>query len=368
MLNQFVIAGGTALEPWTPTPVLDPVYAGAPSIGGSDVVPFIHLPWNNAPYANPYEIMQVPASAPGRFGVEFVDSAGMVNVGLHVSNSMGTGGIDPVDGSRTSRFGAEFEIGTPPTTHRIGHLLNFFPPPDPSINPTPTLRLDQFLEYVCVPSRFVGTRYYLDTTTSPPVTISSYREPGKVNINTASVNVNPAMLSAWNAVCGDRESTGINLSTIRGMDFETPFCAANGGLVRTHVISGSATGQFEPDLQFGSTVPNSNIYLNTYNELEGIQRLSNLTTNRSNAFAVWVTVGYFEATKVNPTDYPGLSLAEFDAIYPGGYTIGKELGSDVGEIVRHRAFYIVDRTIPVGFRRGNPMNAMDAVLLKRVLE
>ncbi|MDR1385499.1 MAG: hypothetical protein LBJ67_16870, partial [Planctomycetaceae bacterium] len=32
-----------------------------------------HLAWNNAPFANSYEVMQVPASSPGRFGVEFVD-------------------------------------------------------------------------------------------------------------------------------------------------------------------------------------------------------------------------------------------------------------------------------------------------------
>ena len=36
--------------------------------------------------------------------------------------------------------------------------------------------------------------------------------------------------------------------------------------------------------------------------------------------------------------------------------LGQELGSDTGDIVRHRAFYIFDRSIPVGFIRGQDMN------------
>ena len=45
-----------------------------------------------------------------------------------------------------------------------------------------------------------------------------------------------------------------------------------------------------------------------------------------------------------------------------------ELGSDTGEIERHRAFYIIDRSIPVGFERGFNHNVDRAILLKRFIE
>ena len=47
---------------------------------------------------------------------------------------------------------------------------------------------------------------------------------------------------------------------------------------------------------------------------------------------------------------------------------GAELGSDTGDIVRHRAFYIFDRSIPVGFVRGQDINQEKALLLKRFIE
>ena len=57
-----------------------------------------------------------------------------------------------------------------------------------------------------------------------------------------------------------------------------------------------------------------------------------------------------------------------DARHPDGYQLGPELGSDTGEIERHRAFYIFDRTIPVGFVRGQDLNVEKALLLRRYIE
>ena len=57
-----------------------------------------------------------------------------------------------------------------------------------------------------------------------------------------------------------------------------------------------------------------------------------------------------------------------DAGHPDGYQLGSELGSDTGEIERHRAFYIFDRTIPVGFQRGQDLNVEDAILVRRFIE
>jgi hypothetical protein len=63
-----------------------------------------------------------------------------------------------------------------------------------------------------------------------------------------------------------------------------------------------------------------------------------------------------------------LTPAQRLAIYPDGYTLGRELGVDTGEIERHRAFYIIDRTIPVGFQRGKDLNSEKAILLNRFIE
>ncbi len=92
---------------------------------------------------------------------------------------------------------------------------------------------------------------------------------------------------------------------------------------------------------------------------QNIERLSNLVTTRSNVYAVWVTVGYFEAIP-NP--------GGIDAGHPDGYQIGAELGTDTGDVTRHRGFYIFDRSIPVGFERGMNHNVDRAIILKRFIE
>jgi len=110
---------------------------------------------------------------------------------------------------------------------------------------------------------------------------------------------------------------------------------------------------------------------NPFFRYQAIQRLGNLVTTRSNVYAVWITVGYFEVLPVSATTVPQTATwtpAQINAVYPDGYTLGRELGSDTGEIERHRAFYIFDRTIPVGFQRGQDMNVEKAILVKRFIE
>ena len=54
--------------------------------------------------------------------------------------------------------------------------------------------------------------------------------------------------------------------------------------------------------------------------------------------------------------------------YPDGYQLGQELGSDAGNVTRHRAFYIYDRSIPVGFNPGKDLNYDKGILVKRFIE
>jgi hypothetical protein len=120
---------------------------------------------------------------------------------------------------------------------------------------------------------------------------------------------------------------------------------------------------------------------NPFFRYQRLMRLGNLVTTRSNVYAIWITVGYFEVQPVMEVAQPdpnlpgnflinGVSLTrgEIAEIYPDGYMLGPELGSDTGDIKRHRGFFIFDRTIPVGFRRGYDLNVDQALLIKRIIE
>ena len=48
--------------------------------------------------------------------------------------------------------------------------------------------------------------------------------------------------------------------------------------------------------------------------------------------------------------------------------LGEELGSSAGEVERHRAFYMIDRSIPVGFEPGKNHNVDKTIMLRRYIE
>ena len=98
---------------------------------------------------------------------------------------------------------------------------------------------------------------------------------------------------------------------------------------------------------------------NAYFTYQHYERLANMLTTRSNVYAVWITVGYFE---VRRPQSPNTTL------YPDGWELAGELGIDTGDVQRHRAFYIFDRSIPVGFIRGQDLNYEKALLVRRYIE
>ncbi|MEM8945071.1 MAG: hypothetical protein AAGD11_07800 [Planctomycetota bacterium] len=111
-----------------------------------------------------------------------------------------------------------------------------------------------------------------------------------------------------------------------------------------------------------------------------ITRLSSMTTNRSNVYAVWVTIGFFEVQEApsldefralnDPMDNlsPAVQQALYDRVYPDGYQFGQEAGSDTGDIRRVREFAMIDRTIPVAFEPGENHNIDKAIRLRRRIE
>ena len=60
--------------------------------------------------------------------------------------------------------------------------------------------------------------------------------------------------------------------------------------------------------------------------------------------------------------------AVVDSAHPDGFQLGGEVGEDSGTVQRHRAFYMIDRSIPVAFEPGENHNVDRAVVLRRFIE
>lgn len=111
---------------------------------------------------------------------------------------------------------------------------------------------------------------------------------------------------------------------------------------------------------------------NEYFRNQKRQRMANMTTQRSSVFAVWITVGYFEMEEVavpipdNP-NAPLQSVTFNNGLVELRTAVGREYGLDRGQVRRDRAFYVVDRSIPVGFFPGENLNVDKAVLTRRYL-
>lgn len=377
------------------------------------------LTWSGRPYVSELELPLVPASPSGRLLWEF-GMAGPANIYSPY--------VYPA-GALTDPF-------------TFPHLLNFFQSQFAGVNYAPNVQ--RLLDYVGVPSRFVGTDVEISPISAinnpsvfgnplvhafhPPFNrISTYREPGRINLNTISspevfyglMNYFPGMATPlfWNKFIQSRRGYGITGTFVGdrqlpfGMaDYNTnsPTCfvrpfrgssaaamqpllagvpevdstvfrsadptAATPPLFEFHpaALRDPVTGLKDPTVATPTpdiTTADKSIAIlgtnrNAYFRYQGIERLGNLVTTRSNVFAVWITVGYFE---VLPNSAPG-SNGRPDAAHPDGYELGQELGVDTGDTVRHRAFYLYDRSIPVGFQRGQDLNQDKATLLRRYIE
>ncbi len=88
-------------------------------------------------------------------------------------------------------------------------------------------------------------------------------------------------------------------------------------------------------------------------------------------------MGYFEVYPWNGSDPVNLQLSRTnpasvipvpDPAHPDGYQLGPEMGSDTGKTKRHRAFYLIDRSIPAAYKPGQDLNVDRTVLLRRHIE
>lgn len=427
-LGHFRATGPYAEAPFTPlsTNGLAEGLTGDPQTNLASTFPT--LVWNNRPYANPYEMMLVPASSSASRAAEFT-------VSTQIAPYKGGTPLNDTFAYRGS----------------FGHLLNFFHSSAGTKNEhdIPT-RLGgnyfRLFDFVTVPSQFKGTKTWYTSNqnvwasllwnndpsvldaTSPlglatnPAALSELREPGKINLNTAFDNV-------WNHVGFDSllkssatpagvltraqefelsmaggpgnervitDSLSVNVSGRypngqHPAEYPNPLRSGVGGDLVARISSASpATPSIDGTMLRGSAdvankqpilgryalaPPNStaqataytlqNRRTNPYFRFKDLMKLGNSVTSQSNVYAVWITIGYFE---IEPNVNDAGEVFAIDAAHPDGYRFGIEMGSDVGQVTRHRAFYIVDRSIPVAFEPGKNHNVDKAILVRRHLE
>ncbi len=133
--------------------------------------------------------------------------------------------------------------------------------------------------------------------------------------------------------------------------------AASSGINGMRLDQGIATTLLRPDLSTSATLPlllsSQPDYLGLYPlgdrqpfiALQRLVRLSNLVSFQSNVFAVRMTVGFFEYDPVTG--------------------LGREYTGFGGEPIRRRGFYIIDRSLPVGYKQGEDINSQSTILLRR---
>lgn len=306
------------------------------------------MPWPNRPFNQVMELATVPYTSPFH---------------LTQRHSTAAGSVSP----KFLHLPGYFEDATPPAPWNA--VTGRTAPAAPG-----------FLDFVGIPSRFVGLYTTVPSTAAnapalaalgfnhhPGSQVSHYREPGRINVNTISDS------SAWRAMFGAVDALG-TISIGGRTDPDVNQAAPPPNLDRLPRWSENLFGPTQPAAMslrsFFDNMPapppasapkdqppmrpnpprtggfrddhantadaHRNTDRNVHFRYRTMSDLAERTTSRSNVFAVWVTVGYFDSA-----------------------------GTEVG---RSRGFYIFDRSIPVAYERGHNHNVRDAILLRRILQ
>jgi hypothetical protein len=232
-------------------------------------------------------------------------------------------------------------------------MLMAYEAPEPTANWFRRLHADAnqshllLLDALRVPTRFAGIHRTITTDpgnslpnagifqeTAPVNQLSAYREPGRVNLNTVTSD------DVWNAVVagslakppsgGGTDPAPDPLKTRTAAKFATSPAKSFGDLL---ALDGSAGALLDVTADTNAALSGDNPACRLYTA----NRLANTATIRSNVFAVWITLR--ESIAGNPDS-----------------------------ITYHRAFYIVDRSIPVAFEPGKDHNTWDTVVVRRIIE
>ncbi len=199
--------------------------------------------------------------------------------------------------------------------------------------------------------------------------LSGWREPGRVNLNTVSDD------RVWDAAVR-RGARPARETSSAGDGFDRS--EASFGIPADPTDQNAQTNPAETLLDLyaldtganavfadPASTPGQEIAANPQFASMTANRLANVATNRSNVFAIWVTIGFFECGQNGGF----VMVPDPNSPDPNNpVMMPKELGSDTGEIARHRGFYIFDRSIPVGYVTGRDLNLDDAVRLRRIIQ
>ena len=173
---------------------------------------------------------------------------------------------------------------------------------------------------------------------------SKWREPGRVNVNTIVSGTSSVVDTdslVWAALLS---GTSLPLDSTPPVTVTTnPFVSSNGSSQPAKSVaelislrlSGTAPAVEKPPTVSGGVHPRA---ANPFLAYATAIRLANTATVRSNVFAVWITLEITDDSASAPTK------------------------------TFKRLFAIVDRSIPVGFSKGEDLNVRDTIRLVRYLE
>jgi hypothetical protein len=314
---------------------------------GQPTMPFPWIVWNDRPFASPYELLLVPRTPPGRLLTNYRNPS-----------------QDPA-GNRPPLPPGNFDgYGVSP---RAGHLLPFTGINDLGGGTNADI-LSRLFGYVRVMSPFAGTNLVLadrafDLTKDGPVAtrwrepfnvVPTYREPGGINLNTVPPGADGKRI--WDAILGlgDGQSptAGPSWADIEGLrDKQQPLIqppSSHAGRAGTLLRDKAPDEPLFGPPRIAADPSGSAQYRyeerNTWFAYEPLIKAATHTTTRSEVYAIWITMGFFEASTL------------------------REYGSRTGDIRRHRAFYMYDRSIPVGYQPGTDLNVANGILVERLVD
>lgn len=379
-----------------------PGYEGMPS------EEFCSLSWMNRVYGNPLELALVPMSAPGQFHQEFSSRESLAQASKwytasDVSNNLPFGHLPPFYSTSHLNGAGNLVPGA-----NLAALMSFVEVGPPWAEYWKTL--DPTLLEAAIANQIpnADAQRALLSFRGPYSQVPSHVVPGKVNLNTIvgpevwhglewntldnGVRNNPnAPLQFWNRFRTSLEGQAGYPTTTAGTDpfgtsgspvdwsapalnwakpninFEYPtrfagafkenFSQARSAptehlkrnpvdvtLFRSDRSGGGVTPLFLRDPTTSSFDQSKHASVH----YQDTSRLGNLTTAHSNVFAVWMTLSYFECS-------------EQDGLL-------QEHKVSTGENKRYRSFFLIDRSIPVGYRPGEDLNVENTVLIRRYLD
>jgi hypothetical protein len=168
-------------------------------------------------------------------------------------------------------------------------------------------------------------------------TFNRLRNRRTPNLNAAAQQIGPTdqtLATTLGLAAPDRPFWGFGIGAAAGGDtLSTGPRGIDNTLLAFNNLGASTTNQFLPStaprlLLEPATYGVTGTTVHPYQRYELLNKIFNNVTTRSNVFAVWVTVGYFEV--LDDTRRP--------------VKLGAEIGRAEGQNVRHRFFAIVDRT------------------------